>query len=228
MTKELEKELFNIYDVVVFEDENGITQDCVCAIGKDKEVNKIFDEIECNNHDITIYENGSYKVWEKNGKNLPYYATNKKIIHLYTLKNDNRYYEVYPTNDCEAIDQANPSEALESLEEIIHEFNEPHYELSGEYSFRNELLRRCENEVNIIKQALLKAQEQEKENELLKEIIKSFFDRGCPLHQYINSKGELMIEVDDECSTMILGEYKGVDLDKKLKEVLECQKYLKH
>ena len=54
----------------------------------------------------------------------------------------------------ESIDNANPSEALECLEEIIHEFNEPHYELSGEYSYKNELLRRCENEVNTIKQAL--------------------------------------------------------------------------
>lgn len=56
----------------------------------------------------------------------------------------------------EAIDNANPSEALECLEEIIHEFNEPHYELSGEYSYKNELLERCENEVNTIKQALIK------------------------------------------------------------------------
>lgn len=72
-----------------------------------------------------------------------------------------------------------------------------------------------------VKQALLKAQEQEKENELLKEIIKSLFDRGCPLHQYIDKEGVLTIEVDDECSIMRLGEYKGVDLDAKLKEVLE-------
>ena len=36
MSKELKKELFNIYGIIVFEDENGITQDCVCVIGKDK------------------------------------------------------------------------------------------------------------------------------------------------------------------------------------------------
>ena len=31
----------------------------------------------------------------------------------------------------------------------------------------------------------------------------------------------LLIEVDNECSTMHLGKFKGVDLDAKLKEVLE-------
>ncbi len=62
-------------------------------------------------------------------------------------------YEIYLTK--------NPSEALKCLEEIIHEFNEPHYELSGEYSYKNELLRRCEDEVNTIKQALVKSQEQD-------------------------------------------------------------------
>lgn len=62
---------------------------------------------------------------------------------------------------------------------------------------------------------------QEIENELLKEIIKILFDRGCPLHQYMDKKGTLLIEVDAECSTVYLGEFKGVDLGKKLKEVLE-------
>lgn len=76
-------------------------------------------------------------------------------------------------------------------------------------------------ELETINQALLKAQEQEKENELLKEIIKSLFDKGCPLHQYMDNKFGLTIEVDDECSIMKLGEFKGVNLDKKLKEVLE-------
>ena len=76
----------------------------------------------------------------------------------------------------------------------------------------------------IVKQSLLKAQEQEKENELLKEIIRSLFDRGCPLHQYIDEDFGLTIEVDSECSIMRLGEFKGVDLDAKLKEVLEWAK----
>ena len=70
-------------------------------------------------------------------------------------------------------------------------------------------------------QDLDRLEELEIENELLKEIIRSFFDRGCPLHQYIDKDFGLAIEVDNECSTMILGEFKGVDLDKKLKEVLE-------
>lgn len=95
-----------------------------------------------------------------------------------------------------------------------------------------------------IKQTLLKAQENarseeilqkyyqegitldsvrelKKENELLKEIIKSLFDEGCPLHQYIDKDFGLTIEVDSECSIMHLGKFKGVDLDEKLKEVLE-------
>ena len=118
MSKELKRDLFNIYDVVVFEDENGITQDCVCIIGKDKEVNEIVDIIECNNHSISIYEDGSYKVWEKDGKGMPYYATNKKVIYLYTLKNDNRFYEIYPTNDYGDIDNIKPSEALKCLNRI--------------------------------------------------------------------------------------------------------------
>ena len=101
----------------------------------------------------------------------------------------------------EAIDNAEPSEALECLEE-------------------NELVL-LRKDYNLLHQALLKAQEQEKENELLKEIIKSLFDRGCPLHQYIDKDFGLTIEVDDECSILHLGKYKGVDLDKKLKEVLD-------
>ena len=136
----------------------------------------------------------------------------------------------------EAIDNANPSEALECLEKVYSRL--PQWDLS-----------RNVDQCNIIKQALLKAQElvnenellkafisdcekgdtplksalfrEKKENELLKEIIKSLFDRGCPLHQYTDKEGMLLIEVDNECSTMHLGKFKGVDLDAKLKEVLE-------
>lgn len=46
------------------------------------------------------------------------------------------------------------SKGLEALEEIIHEFNEPHIEINGEYSYKNELLRRCEEEINIIEKEL--------------------------------------------------------------------------
>ena len=119
--------------------------------------------IECNNHSISIYENGSYKVWEKDGKGMPYYATNKKIIHLYTLKNDNRFYEIYPTNDYESIDNSSPSEALEeTLRDIA-------YDLEND---DNPFLRDRYYGLLEVKQALLKSQELEKENELLKEIVK--------------------------------------------------------
>ena len=84
--------------------------------------------------------------------------------------------------------------------------------------FKYDTLELMDKDFQIVQQEL---QKQEKENELLKEIIKSFFDKGCPLHQYTDKDGILTIEVDDECSIMHLGEFKGVDLDKKLKEVLE-------
>ena len=145
----------------------------------------------------------------------------------------------------ELIDNANPSEAIECVNELdrclisdmsieIGDYDESNYCMSYEYiDFNGEGLQFNDDikeetiiefirkkKISTIKQALLKAQENEKENELLKEIIKSLFDRGCPLHQYVDKDFGLTIEVDSECSIMHLGEYKGVDLDKKLKEVL--------
>ena len=157
MNRELKKDLFNIYDVIVFEDENGITQDCVCTIGKDKEVDEAVGVVDCNNHSISICENGSYKVWEKDGKDMPYYATNKKIIHLYTLKNDNRYYEIYPTNDYEyyiSLDKAESSEALEclmALQSIRDKYSMPLTEYVNSFDY-----------IKTIKQVLIKQQEQKK------------------------------------------------------------------
>lgn len=77
---------------------------------------------------------------------------------------------------------------------------------------------------DVIEKGLQRLEAIEKENEQLKEIIKSLFDEGCPLHQYIDDKFGLTIEVDDECSIMQLGEFKGVDLNKKLKEILKESK----
>ena len=119
----------------------------------------------------------------------------------------------------EAIETANPSEALKTLEvldKIISPLLEP---VLAEYE--DDLSDKITANYFALKQSLLKAREQEKENELLKEIIKSFFDRGCPLHQYTDKAGILQIEVDGECSTMHLGKFKDVDLDEKLREVLE-------
>ena len=124
----------------------------------------------------------------------------------------------------EAIDNAKPSEALKWLEVLYSNakiesgwVKERCITYAEEFEHNDRIKPYYEH----IKQALLKAQEQEKENELLKEIIKSLFDRGCPLHQYTDKEGVLTIEVDSECSIMRLGVYKGVDLDKKLKEVLK-------
>lgn len=161
MSKELKLDLFNIYDVVVFEDETGIVQDCVCAILKDSVEPEIAGVVQCNIYSISIYNDG-YKVWERDGKDLPYYATNKKIIHLYTLKNDNRYYEIYPTDDYR-VDNANPSEALKYLEEwygFLIADNDTIYsngnENEIEYNRRKETIYK---QYNTIKQALLKIPE---------------------------------------------------------------------
>ena len=121
--------------------------------------------------------------------------------------------------ELQSIKKANPSEALKTLDvldRIISPLLEP---VLAEYE--DDLSDKITANYFALKQSLLKAREQEKENELLKEIIKSFFDRGCPLHQYTDKEGILQIEVDSECSTMHLGKFKGVDLDEKLREVLE-------
>ena len=122
----------------------------------------------------------------------------------------------------EAIDNANPSEALNKLKENAEMFDEIAQENSHSYKDDTVVEAFIYKSNNLtIEQALIKSQNLEKENELLKEIIKSFFDRGCPLHQYVDDKRGLTIEVDDECSIMQLGTFKGVNLDNKLKEVLE-------
>ena len=131
------------------------------------------------------------------------------IYRLYIKKNEIELLEKYLT-ELQAIKNANPTEALEDLKEL--------HKLAYDID-----VWKIEDIVQSshIKQALLKAQEQDKENELLKEIIKSFFVKGCPLHQYTDKDFGLTVEVDNECSIMHLGEFKGVDLDKKLKEVLK-------
>ena len=134
------------------------------------------------------------------------------------LLDKNSPYNVLKTY-LQFIDNSESSEALKTLEvldKIISPLLEP---VLAEYE--DDLSDKITANYFALKQSLLKAREQEKENELLKEIIKSFFDRGCPLHQYTDKEGILQIEVDDECSTMHLGKFKGVDLDEKLKEVLE-------
>ena len=203
MSKELELSLFNIYDVVVFEDENGITQDCVCSIGKDKEVDKIVDIIGCNNNIISIYDNGSYTVWERDGKNLPYYSTNKKIIHLYTLKNDNRLYEVYPTNDYGMIEKVNHSNSLEcsdlskALNEVLRIIDSNLTVLEKE-KYNTTWLRQ---DFTTIKNYILKAQEQEQMLNYLMKFVKDVTasDNG---EYYISFKNDTpyldCIEIDKE------------------------------
>lgn len=169
MNKELKKELFNIYDVVVFEDEYGITQDCVCSVGSYKEIDDNYDVINCNNHNITIYDNGDYLVCEKDGKNMPDYITHKKIIHLYTLKNDNRFYEVYPTDDYGIAENVKPSEALNKLKENAEMFDEIAQENNHSYKDGTVVEAFIYHSNNLsIEQALIQAQGLENENEELK------------------------------------------------------------
>ena len=113
--------------------------------------------------------------------------------------------------ELQSIKEANPSEALECLDKLAKQIELD--EDTDYWEIRNAHIT--------VEQALLKAREQKNENELLKEIIKSFFDKGCPLHQYTDKEGILQIEVDDECSIIHLGKFNGIDLDKFLKEVLE-------
>lgn len=133
-----------------------------------------------------------------------------------SLQSDSVLLEDYETVksallELKAIKEAKPSVALKDFQYLI----DCNFGLKFSINIREQ---NCKSNV---RQSLIKAQEQEKENELLKEIIKIFFDKGSPLHQYDDKDFGLTIEVDDECSIMHLGNYKGIDLNKKLKEVLE-------
>jgi len=125
--------------------------------------------------------------------------------------------------ELQAIKNANPSEALKYVNGKIADLEDDlqHYTMVEKDKCKEFFIREDLKQFTNIKQTLLNAQEQEKENDILKEIIKSLFDRGCPLHQYVDKDWGLTIEVDDECSIMHLGKYRGVDLDEKLKEVLK-------
>lgn len=153
------------------------------------------------------------KDYDNNG--YDYYCYDERcnqILFLgdYRLKYQWLYIQLPYITD-KSIKEAKPSEAMDCFKRVWNDIN-------SHNNFRQDF-----KDLTIVKNYILKAQEQEKENEILKEIIKSFFDKGCPLHQYIDKDFGLAIEVDDECSTMILGEYKGVDLDKYLKGVLESE-----
>lgn len=75
-------------------------------------------------------------------------------------------------NRLEAIDNANPSEALECLERIEADLIGLPKHVTEYDNIFDDYLYDIENNIDTLKQALLKAQELEKENKLLKEIIK--------------------------------------------------------
>lgn len=73
----------------------------------------------------------------------------------------------------EAIDNANPSKALECLNKIVESFNETTTGMYGlgEVVVANDLIYSFKKELDTIKQALLKAQEQERVLEIIKKYI---------------------------------------------------------
>lgn len=84
------KELFNIYDTIVFEDEHGISQDCVSKIelrvgGEDKLTAY---RVECPLHSISVYGDGAYDVWQRDDVDRLWYVTKKKIAGVYSLRPD--------------------------------------------------------------------------------------------------------------------------------------------
>ena len=95
------------------------------------------------------------------------------------LLDKNSPYNVLKTY-LQFINNAESSEALKTLEvldKIISPLLKP---VLAEYE--DDLSDKITVNYFALKQSLLKTRERERENELLKEIIKSFFDRGCPLH----------------------------------------------
>ena len=86
------------------------------------------------------------------------------------------YYDIVKQalTELQAIKEANPSEALEDLDNIIRGFNETTTGMYGlgEVVVGNELERYYKNELTSIKQSLLKTQEQEK----VLEIVFKYFD----------------------------------------------------
>lgn len=116
-------------------------------------------------------------------------------ITLHTeYDNDGSYDSLNFEDDCklvdealerlESIDNSNPSEALECLEKLkgMEISSMPFSDEYGTQEVDLNDIRKVGSQLNTdfreytatIKQALLKAQEQEKENELLKEIIKRY------------------------------------------------------
>ena len=85
--------------------------------------------------------------------------------------------------ELKAIKEAKPSEAMEKLEEIINYYTEPQYDVC-ESSYPNEFKDMWEKELNTIKQALLKAQEQEKENAEYKEVLRIIFEKDVIIRNF--------------------------------------------
>lgn len=110
--------------------------------------------------------------------------------------------------ELKTIKESKSSEALDRLIAVSDE---------SKYWNRNDYVV----DVNTIKQTLLKTKKLEKENELLKEIIKGLFAEGRPLELFTDDKGMSQIIVNDDSFSISLGEFNGVDLDKKIKEVLD-------
>ena len=125
-----------------------------------------------------------------------------EYLHKYNVDLNSKLELKKSLQRLESIDNANPSEALEYIENKLKDLEYVAKQNDNEYLLSKYI---PSEKFATIKQALIKAQENtrseeilqkyyqegitldsvrelKKENEVLKEILKSFFDRGYPLH----------------------------------------------
>lgn len=208
MKKELEAKLFNIYDIVVFGDEDGIAQDCVCSIVKSKSE----DVIECNNYRIYIYGKDKYEVWERGSST--YTISHKKIIHLFTLKNDNRFYQIYPRSDYASLNNTNKE--FEILNKLISfegyvKVDMDHL-IGGDYD-KDKFIKKtydnlCDCSVDLndktrLRKALIKLNEQEKALKIIfeKHVDIDFLESASTFEEYnklIQYKAPFSLDLTEE------------------------------
>jgi len=119
------------------------------------------------------------------GENIRYkkeYIGND-TYRLYIKKNEIELLENYLT-ELEQIKNSNPSEALECVDYIKKKLEGLRYECERTNNHRCDDLFIQEHVFTVIEQALLKSQEQKKENARLKEIlINGFRDKNGVFHE---------------------------------------------
>lgn len=93
---------FNVYDMLVFEDEDGsIYQDCVCSIERnavfaacdENEEDEYFTDIVCNNFTISLDSLGSIYSIETNSDGIS--VQKYKLKEIWTRVNEDTYKKVW-------------------------------------------------------------------------------------------------------------------------------------